>query len=76
MVYLERLEHIDEDTLGSIAWHREKQVKHYSKERKRAIINGNRQRTIKLMNEWHKKNNKKNNSHVRRSNNYEVWTID
>ena len=35
IVYIERLEHRDKKVVGSIAWHREKQVKRWSTDRKK-----------------------------------------
>ena len=72
MVYIEQLQHPIEKTLGSIAWHREKEVKHYSKKKKQEMINNNRIKTRAIMDSWHKKND----NHLRRDMHQEAWILD
>jgi len=48
-VYLEKLEHRDKKALGSITWHREKQIKRWSRERKKTQIRLKQARTVELI---------------------------
>ena len=49
IVYIERLEHRDKKVVGSIAWHREKQVKRWSTDRKKRQIRMNLERSAELI---------------------------
>lgn len=49
LVYIEKLEHRDKKTVGSMAWKREKQIKKWSQERKKRQIRLSQQRTAELI---------------------------
>lgn len=49
MVYLEELFHRDKKIVASMAWKREKQVKRYSRNRKKQLIRVNQQKASRLI---------------------------